>query len=246
MNARLSDTAWHELLALAPENDPNGVYYTGVGSRDTPASVMTLITNLAALLNQRGWRLRSGGARGADTAFEDGAGDNKDIYLPYKGFEGNRSNLYHIAPECFTLASQLHSAWHNCNDFSKKAHARNTMQVLGKNLDTPSAFLVCYTRDGALTEAQTSSSTGGTRTALVLADRRNVPILNLGYKPHLQLVTDIVGDFHIAANEEYQSKVLASMQAVLKGLGAQTKPVKDDEPSEESQKRRGFQNLKRR
>ena len=52
-------------------------YYAGVGGRETPAHVLNLMTRIAQGLAKVGGILRSGGARGADTAFEAGAGSER-------------------------------------------------------------------------------------------------------------------------------------------------------------------------
>ena len=107
---------------------------------------------------------------GADLAFEKGA-KNKEIYLPWKGFNENESPLYNTSKEAFNIAEKLHPNWPACRQGAKKLHARNIHQVLGKDLKTPSAFLVCWTPKAELV--------GGTRTALVLAQENDIPIFNL-------------------------------------------------------------------
>lgn len=57
--------------------------YTGIGSRETPPEIQEIMTNYARKLDKLGFILRSGGAMGADTAFEKGS-TNKEIYLPWK------------------------------------------------------------------------------------------------------------------------------------------------------------------
>ena len=46
------------------------IFYTGVGNRDTPHEYLEKMTVLASLLEKEGCILRSGGAEGADTAFQ--------------------------------------------------------------------------------------------------------------------------------------------------------------------------------
>jgi predicted Rossmann fold nucleotide-binding protein DprA/Smf involved in DNA uptake len=46
--------------------------YAGIGSRSTPPETLPLIESIAARLAEKGWVLRSGGADGADSAFEKG------------------------------------------------------------------------------------------------------------------------------------------------------------------------------
>ena len=59
--------------------------YTGIGSRKTPIEIINKMIKLGQILGKHGYILRSGGANGADKAFEQGC-DNvlgkKEIYLP--------------------------------------------------------------------------------------------------------------------------------------------------------------------
>ena len=147
-------------------------YYTGIGSRDTPEHVLEEMTQLAREFGKRGWTLRSGGASGADTAFEEGAGA-KEIYLPWAGFNGNDSKLYQPAgKESFEIAARFHPAWERCSDTVRKLHARNVHQVLGQDLKTLSEVVVCWTHGGNLV--------GGTAQALRIAKHYDIPIFNLG------------------------------------------------------------------
>ncbi|MFN9909899.1 MAG: hypothetical protein ACK56F_27905, partial [bacterium] len=68
----------------------NGRIYAGIGARATPPEVLELMTRLANQMEGEGWRLRSGGARGADAAFEAGVQEpaNRAIYLPGQSFNG--------------------------------------------------------------------------------------------------------------------------------------------------------------
>ena len=65
-----------------------GAIITGIGSRETPPAEMDNLTRIAAAAEKRGMRGRSGGAGGADLAFERGFSDPKniDVIVPWKGF----------------------------------------------------------------------------------------------------------------------------------------------------------------
>lgn len=84
-------------------------YYTGIGSRSTPKDILNIMVKLSAKLNKEGYILRSGGADGADLAFEQ-ASTNKEIYLPWKGFNNNPSHLYEQSAEAFIVAKEFHPA----------------------------------------------------------------------------------------------------------------------------------------
>jgi len=150
-------------------------YYTGIGSRKTPQGVLNTMTILASNLELTGLILRSGGADGADSAFEAGVKDsaNKSIFLPWKGFNKNPSEHYTISPEAYEMAEHYHPAWNRCSFAARQFHARNCYQVLGLNLATPSQFIVCWTPDG--------KHVGGTGQALRIATDHNIPIFNMAH-----------------------------------------------------------------
>jgi len=165
---------------------PSGAerFYTGVGSRETPGPVLERMRAIAAALAQAGFTLRSGGAEGADTAFEEGArsveGARMEIYLPWRGFNGNPSPLYTVDRRALDVARRVHPAWHRLSPAARKLHGRNCYQVLGLSFDAPSQFVVCWTSDGCESGRTRSTRTGGTGTAIELAERHGVPVFNLG------------------------------------------------------------------
>lgn len=164
--------------------------------RLAPAHINAQMIELGELFARLGFTLRSGAADGADAAFEAGwdrvPGSKKEIFLPWPGFNKHDGNqAYYLpqkdVPKFEAIAATLHPIWEQLKaDPSKqgviKLHTRNVGQVLGKYAQTPSHMLVCWTPDGCTGQATRSRNTGGTGTAIVLAERFNVPIFNL-YHP---------------------------------------------------------------
>lgn len=147
--------------------------YAGIGSRITPPSVLARMRDLAGALEARGFVLRSGGARGADTHFEVGVHDrnNVEIYLPWPGFRGHWSPRCYVTAEALALAARFHPNWSACSREAKLLHARNGYQVLGPDLASPSKFVACWTADG--------EASGGTGQAIRIANAHNIPVFNL-------------------------------------------------------------------
>lgn len=148
--------------------------YTGVGSRTTPRDILTLMYLVADHLSTSGYTLRSGHASGADMAFEKGAGSNAHIYLPWPSFgEGEINGLYNAAPslEAIALAALHHPNWANLGSGPRLLHARNSQEVLGRQLDSPSKFLLCWTPGG--------HGGGGTGQAIRIANAYGVPVFDL-------------------------------------------------------------------
>jgi hypothetical protein len=148
-------------------------FYTGVGSRKTPKNILRIMVKLAERLSTEHWILRSGGAKGADSAFEAGSAFSEIYYA---------NNATQAAME---IARKFHPAWNKCSDYAKRLHGRNAFQVLGKNLNRPSDMLICWTPDGAYRHSMRSIRTGGTGTAISIADSYSVNIFNLANSDHL-------------------------------------------------------------
>lgn len=149
--------------------------YTGIGSRSTPPEVLKQMYIFASILGRHGFMLRSGGAQGADSAFEDGCDHNKgmkEIFLPWKGFNNKESQFYSPALKAYDIAKQFHPAWNKCSWGAMKLHARNSHQILGPELDDPTDFIICWTK-----------TRGGTNQAIRIAMEYGIPIWNLKVNP---------------------------------------------------------------
>lgn len=148
--------------------------YAGIGSRKTPQDVLEKMSKIAEHLAKHNWLLRSGGAEGADLAFEigcDKAQGKKEIFLPWRGFNKSASILYTQSNDALILASTIHPAWNYLSYGAKKLHARNTHQVLGQDLKDPVDVVICWTPNG--------KETGGTATAIKLAKQYKIKVINL-------------------------------------------------------------------
>jgi len=142
------------------------MYYTGVGARKTPINILEIMTAIAVKMASLGYILRSGGAKGADSAFEQGAGIQKTIFYA-------KDTTY----EAEQIASQFHPAWERCNPYVRKLHGRNVFQILGADLKTPSQYCICWTPGGI--------NTGGTGMAISIAEAYGVTVVNLANENQL-------------------------------------------------------------
>ncbi len=151
-------------------------HYAGIGSREAPRSALILIAKLATTLAHYGLTLRSGGSPGADTAFERGCGrakGKKEIFLPWKGFNGNKSPFFEPPEQAEILASLHHPNWRACSRAARKLHARNCQQVCGLDMEFPVDFVLFWAPEkGGIVK-------GGTATAVSLAREMQIPTFNL-------------------------------------------------------------------
>lgn len=144
--------------------------YTGIGSRVTPERVLTRMCSLAETLAARGWTLRSGGAVGADTAFEHGAGPNAEIFYP-RGDLRAAKELFEAEVRPLAGCPSIY----RMRPLVAALLARNMHQILGADLTTPTAAVLCWT----LSDDYRGRLAGGTRYACLLAEVRGIPIFNL-------------------------------------------------------------------
>lgn len=148
--------------------------YAGIGSRGTPQGVLDYMERIAYVLAQEGYVLRSGAAQGADSAFEAGAkraNGKREIFIPWRSFSKDPTHVVGVTKEAIDIAARYHPAWHRLSYGVKKLMARNVMQVLGQDFNTPVDFIICWTKDG--------KASGGTGQALRIAADYNIPIYNM-------------------------------------------------------------------
>lgn len=155
------------------------LYYAGIGSRRTPDGVLEKMVGIGKWLGKRGVVLRSGGADGADSAFEagcDAVHGPKQIFLPWDNFGGRRKGergVYAgVGPNALVLAEKMHPNWAACSRGARALHARNCYQILGPRLDTPVDFLICWTEGG--------KGGGGTGQALRIARMHGIKVFDFG------------------------------------------------------------------
>lgn len=175
------------------------IYYTGIGSHNTPQIIISIMEELAFQLGKRNYILRSGASPGADYAFERGAlkaDADCEIYLPWANFMKREGDIYIDSEEMSNydkakeIAKNHHYNFELLSDKSKKLIIRDTYQVLGKNLNNPSEFIICWTPDGCITDRDRSEKTGGTGQAISIASKLKIPIFNLKLKEHKKRIEE--------------------------------------------------------
>lgn len=160
------------------------MFYTGIGSRYCPQHVLNLITTIASQLELDGYTLRTGAARGCDTAFARGVKSttNRLIYNPPNRFIRPNPNIIDCSQlpnwqQAIDISSRYHPKWKSLSHSAKMLMSRSVYQILGTTLDDPSEFVLCYTSDGS--EGDTSKQTGGTGQAIRIAVDFNIPVINV-------------------------------------------------------------------
>lgn len=192
--------------------------YAGIGSRETPIDIQKEMYKIGKELESLGYIGQSGGATGADKAFEganqpwekeDGtvAGTkeftkskaNVTRWAQYSKGRNSPTNMvvFKATDSNDTvrkIAKEIHP---KKQDLSEKdglnLHARNTFQVFGKNLDTPVDFVLFYAEE----QKGLIRPKGGTGQAVEMARLKGIPTINMAnsdWKEQLAKVVSSKGD----------------------------------------------------
>ena len=171
--------------------------YAGIGSRRTPATVLAAMADLAETLGRAGCVLSTGGADGADRAFETGALRTDapvTVHAPWSGYNGYRpgrepeSDIDVRVPDAndavqgrtyLDIARRHHPAWERCGRGARALFVRNVAILagaLGGDGDAlPVLAVVAYTPNG-LAEGRDA---GGTGHGLRVAAELGIPAVNV-------------------------------------------------------------------
>lgn len=169
-------------------------FYAGIGSRKTPSTMLLRMENYAKYLQSIGYTLRSGGASGADQAFERGAGSNSIIYTA--------EDATRLSPSVYQRAFQIVKKVHPNPDalagYSLNLHIRNVLQVIGDGESkSPVDFVICW----APPTSDRVHVIGGTNTAVTTARLMGIPVFNLAVNDSLPILNrdyTIISRCHIS------------------------------------------------
>lgn len=139
--------------------------FAGIGNREISKETFDRIAKISRGLNRIGYTLRSGGARGSDSAFQIAysRSGNSLIYRPDDD----------IPQWAYDMAVKKHPAGHSLKTHTKKLMARNCMIILGASGNSPVDFVLCYNNP------LQSKSLGGTGFSVQIARSHEIPVFNL-------------------------------------------------------------------
>jgi hypothetical protein len=154
--------------------------YAGIGSRETPQEILDQMKQVARQLDQAGYTVNTGNAKGADAAFRDSA-SKKNVFFPKDATEVTKEIAMEIHPAPEALQRKKGGV---------ELMARNTNQVFGENLDAPVDFVLAYDPSGWEGQGPRPEK-GGTNQAIDMAARKGIPVINManpGWKEKLEAV----------------------------------------------------------
>lgn len=152
--------------------------YTMVSNREAPVGVLARMTEIAKLMDSRGFTCRVDGAEGASAAVEP-VDCRKEVILAWKGFNNKESQFTYTAPEALEIAKKFHPTFDTAKPAVQTFLGRNVRLVMGQTLKSPVMAMVVWTDDGAESLKDRTAKTGFAGHLIALASALGVPVFNL-------------------------------------------------------------------
>lgn len=229
----------------------NRFYYAGIGSRAITSRSSYLMMRYSCAMAFMGGIVRSGGAYGSDTSFETGAKIAYDkmvdlfglrageyanvieVHLPWNKFNGlspKPGSGYYLSNNAgaFDMASSHHPYWARLSSPERKLMARNSHQIMGLDMRSPSRFVACETPDGAFDRESTTSRSGGTGQAIRIADACAITVYNLKNKSHLEKIEQWLEDIDIKIFSRYGVSPMVLVDNYIKNESLFEKSISGD------------------
>lgn len=209
------------------------MYYTGVGSRETPPAILSVMEDAALRFARLGLILRSGKAGGADAAFQIGMqkyyetlDNNKvesygrglaEIYIPWDGFASDNSDLWdfwdlplnyldHLMPEQKAVRDSLVEEIHP--NFEALKRKRGAFALHSRNVHQVLGANVLEPRASKFCiyyadEDRRGNPKGGTATAVNLCKKFGVRTLNLLHGKNIEVLHSFLNDLEAKRGIKY-------------------------------------------
>ena len=152
--------------------------YVGVGIGDTTNEIKSIVKQITEVLNEANYVLRSDGEQGISSLFIKHAKE-KEIYLPYKDYNGYESEYHKSTREAEYIASRFHPCFYELKIDEKKIVSRYSHVVLGHDLRQPASFIICYTEDKVESVKDKAAYTGILGQVIAIGSAMAIPIYNL-------------------------------------------------------------------
>ena len=184
-------------IIAGAERQPDSFAYAGVGSRRTPQDVLDAMADIAQTLGDAGTALSTGGAYGADKAFETGALRTDapiTVHTPWPGYNGYRpghgldTDIDVVHPKATDairgtsyadIAREHHPYWNRCTRGVRALFVRNVSVLAGargvEGGTLPVRAVIAYTPNGL----PVGREAGGTGHTLRTAAALGIPFVNL-------------------------------------------------------------------
>lgn len=163
-----------------------------LSNQDAPDEIKSVCEKLARVLVENGYTIRTSGGKGGEEAFEKGAGDKVEVYIPWKGFDQKQSQFCKTKDEAKDVVRQFSPSFESLSKGVQTIIASKAHVILGKDLNSPIRFLVVWSLDGAETKKECTAKTGFVSTPIKIAESIQIPVFNLKRSDALERIRALI------------------------------------------------------
>lgn len=163
-----------------PEDTDMTLYkpYACTGNEDAPPEIKAKFIEIAKMLENSGYTLRTGGMDGVEEMVENSV-TKKEVHLPFRDFNGKQSRFTFNSDRAYAIAKKYHPTFDGLSKGVKCFLAKNARLILGNNMTSPALFLLTWTEDGATSSRDRTARTGFAGHAIAIAAGIGIPVINL-------------------------------------------------------------------
>lgn len=163
-----------------PEGPPH-IYkpYVIYAGERTPQEVQDRFSQLAAMLESRGYTARLGGQKGLEMNLGRRLNRKEEI-LPFKGFNDIQSTMTWTPENAKAIAEKFEPGFQQANKGVQIFLAQNVRRVYGHKLDSVALFMLMWSEDGVEHYRDRGQRSGQPGHIAALASNARIPVFNFG------------------------------------------------------------------
>lgn len=149
------------------------------GNGRAPDQLVPVIREIADLLKQHGFAIRTGGMDGVGKMVMDNV-PGVELHIPWKNF-GNISDptSYYSGPECEEFSKRYLPGWDELKDSQKGFFKKNPRLVLGKQLKQPCQIAIIWSDDGVEGPSNRGQYSQQAGHIAALCHAMRIPVINI-------------------------------------------------------------------
>ena len=166
--------------------------YAFIANKEAPADIIALAGKIAKRLDEMGYTTRTGGTEGLEDSVE-AAVSKVEVYIPWKDFNQKASKFNRNDKSAADLVKPFHPTFDTLKPAIQAIVARNVHIILGKNLQSPVGFVVCWSADGVEHAKDKTAKTGFVGIPIAIASSLKIPVFNLKNADALERMKQFIG-----------------------------------------------------
>lgn len=156
------------------------ISYAVASNENVPANVIEEFKSIIPELEKAGFILRVSAMKNSIDDHVRNLTENKEVILPWRGFNEVEDGNTYTSPETKAIAKLFQPGYDSLSKGVQLIVAKNVRLALGNDSRSPVNFVLCWSEDGAETNATKTSATGVVGHLIAVASAAHIPVYNLG------------------------------------------------------------------